>query len=74
MRSILQRVIKTHALMLAWTYYWLGDWTSKILELNEDSELWCDAWYPLYNSLMAASSDVQDRYNLSGPWEPVADE
>ena len=74
MQSILQRAINVYALILAWTYFWLGDWASKILELNEDSEIWCDVWYPIYNFLMTSSSEVQDRYNLSGPWEPVADE
>jgi hypothetical protein len=58
----------------AWTLYWLGDAASRILELNDDSEHWVAFWYPVYNDLMLASSLVQDKYKLDGPWESVSDD
>ena len=43
----------------SWTCYYLGDWTSMILELF-DNDMWCSFWYPIYNKLMIWSGDIQD--------------
>jgi len=44
-----------------WSCYYLGDLASKILESNDNSEWWCDFWYPIYSKLMCWSSDIQDK-------------
>jgi hypothetical protein len=45
---------------LSWGCYYLGDFSCKILELNDNSELWVGFWYPVYNTLMGWSGDLQD--------------
>jgi hypothetical protein len=55
--------------LCAWSLFWLGDAACKIMEINDDSEMWVAIWYPAYNNLMLASSLIQDKYDLTGPWE-----
>lgn len=43
-----------------WICYWLGDGASRVLALNDNSELWCNIWYPIYNELMSWSCNIQD--------------
>lgn len=49
--------------------YWLGDATSKVLELFGDNESWATFWYPIYNNLMLWSRKIQNKYDNDGPWE-----
>lgn len=44
----------------SWTCYYLGDFASKILVLFDNSEMWCEFWYPIYNKLMLWSGEIQD--------------
>lgn len=66
--------MKVLAWLYAWSLFWLGDLASKIMELNDDSEMWVGFWFPIYQDLMLASSLVQDKYKLDGPWESVSDD
>jgi hypothetical protein len=49
---------------LAWALFWAGDIASRAF-LRHDATAFM---YPVYNRLMAASCDVQDWADLSGPW------
>ena len=51
---------------LAWLLYLLGDGVSRVMALHRQ----LGRLYPLYNWLMSKSVAVQDRFGLSGPWEP----
>lgn len=54
---------------LAWCCFYAGDLCSKLLNLV-DRELWAAIWYPVYNSLMIASSDLQDWAGGQAPQYP----
>lgn len=52
---------------VSWLLYGLGDLASKIMLLNDNSELWVSVWYPIYNNLMHWSTCAQGSGD-SGPW------
>lgn len=49
--------------LVSWALYWLGDGISRVMDNRYLSWL-----YPAYNSLMIASSNVQDWSGCDGPW------
>lgn len=58
--------------IIAWALYWLGHWTSELLDLVPDDDRWeCTARrvYRVYNRLMVASMRAQG--DGEGPWGPL---
>lgn len=54
---------------LAWLLYGMGHCVSLVMHRWDAM----GRLYPVYNKLMGASSDIQDRFGLSGPWEKWPD-
>lgn len=58
---------------LSWVLYWLGDLASKPLHWElANSYWWAGFWYPIYNSLMCASVELQGD-DKRGPWSEEQD-
>lgn len=47
--------------LLSWTCYYAGDASYKILSVLDNWEAWCAFWYPVYNTFMCWSTDLQDK-------------
>jgi len=57
--------MKYLAYVLTWSLFWIGHGVSGVM--NVPLFEWV---YPLYNKLMIASIDVQDKYKVeNGPWK-----
>lgn len=46
--------------LLSWICYYAGDLSSKILNIGSNSAIWCNIWYPIYNTLMMWSTEMQN--------------
>lgn len=47
--------------ILSWACYYAGDLASKIMCLFGNTEWWSSVWYPIYNTFMIWSGDLQDK-------------
>ncbi len=64
--NFLKDTMKYVRVMLSWIFFFLGDLASKPLNWV-DREWWVSFWYPIYNTLMIASVNIQ-KDDPRGPW------
>lgn len=60
----MNKIKKLIAYLLSWSLYWLGDGVSRIMHLANIFGI----LYPIYNTLMIWSGNVQDWAGNETPW------